>query len=249
MTTISANAPMGEVCPDAPFKSQYTLYVKSVEKCREKNETKRWSTERWLKTMTEQENFEFKDFITISYRHPRKDIIDQYFDNAHIKRVILDFFYPNKKPINRIRLWFFAERQEMFFRQGKNPHLELVKGGDLHTHIMMEGIDPQKWITSRNRKITINKSSLNELFKGEYSIEELMKESLINHLKRNIWRVGTSHQSINFKDLKDHKKRIHYTNKSLSSFEFDKWEHIDFENSDLNICPIKKPKIYLNSNR
>ena len=249
MTTISANAPMGEVCPDAPFKSQYTLYVKSVEKCREKNETKRWSTERWLKTMTEQENFEFKDFITISYRHPRKDIIDQYFDNAHIKRVILDFFYPNKKPINRIRLWIFAERQEMFFRQGKNPHLELIKGGDLHTHILMERIDPQKWITSRNRKITINKSSLNALFRGEYSIEELMNESLINHLKRNIWRVGTSHQSIDIRDIKDHKKRIHYQNKSLSSYEFDKWEHIDFENSDLNICPIKKPKIYLNTNR
>ena len=176
MTTISANAPMEEVCLDAPFKSQNTLYGKSVEKCRDKNSTKRWSTERWLKTMTEQENLEFKDFISISYRHPRKDIIDQYFDNAHIKRVILDFFYPNKKPINRIRLWIFAERQEMFFRQGKNSHLELIKGGDLHTHIMMEGIDPQKWITSRNRKITINKSSLNALFRGEYSIEELMKE-------------------------------------------------------------------------
>ena len=249
MTTISANAPMEEVCLDAPFKSQNTLYGKSVEKCRDKNSTKRWSTERWLKTMSEQENFEFKDFITISYRHPRKDIIDQYFDNAHIKRVILDFFYPNRKPTNRIRLWIFAERQEMFFRQGKNPHLELIKGGDLHTHILMERIDPQKWITSRNRKITINKSSLNALFRGEYSIEELMNESLINHLKRNIWRVGKSNQSIDIRDIKDHKKRIHYTNKSLSSFEFDKWEHIDFENSDLNICPIKKPKIYLNTNR
>ena len=86
MTTISANAPMEEVCLDAPFKSQNTLYGKSVEKCRDKNSTKRWSTERWLKTMTEQENLEFKDFISISYRHPRKDIIDQYFDNAHIRK-------------------------------------------------------------------------------------------------------------------------------------------------------------------
>ena len=114
MTTISANAPMEEVCLDAPFKSQNTLYGKSVEKCRDKNSTKRWSTERWLKTMSEQENFEFKDFITISYRHPRKDIIDQYFDNAHIKRVILDFFYPNRKPTNRIRLWLFAERETLY---------------------------------------------------------------------------------------------------------------------------------------
>ena len=60
-----------------------------------------------------------------------KDIIDQYFDNAHIKWVILDFFYPNRKPTNRIRLWLFAERQEMFFRQGKNPHLELIKSSTI----------------------------------------------------------------------------------------------------------------------
>ena len=104
MTTNSANAPMEEVCLDAPFKSQNTLYGKSVEKCRDKNSTKRWSTERWLKTMTEQENLEFKDFISISYRHPRKDIIDQYFDNAYKKRVpiiiSIFFFKKNKKCVD-----------------------------------------------------------------------------------------------------------------------------------------------------
>ena len=49
--------------------------------------------------------------------------------------------------------------------------------------------------------------------------------------------------SSQFKDKKDIKKRIHYSNKSLSSFEFDRWEHIDFLASDLSYCPIKKPLI------
>ena len=104
MTAISEIAPREGVCLDAPFKSQHTPYGVNVEKCRDKNSTKRWSTERWLKTMTEQENFEFQDFITISYRHPRKDIIDQYFDNAYKKRVpiiiSIFFFKKNKKCVD-----------------------------------------------------------------------------------------------------------------------------------------------------
>ena len=58
-------APMGMVCPDL-------------------KRSDRWSTEEWLRSMSEQENFEFKYWITISYYKPRKDIIDQYFDNRHI---------------------------------------------------------------------------------------------------------------------------------------------------------------------
>ena len=224
MTVQITTAPMGIVCPDL-------------------KRSKRWSTERWLKTMSEQENFEFKYWITISYYKPRKDIIDQYFDNRHIKKVILDFIYKNRKPYNRIRMWIFSERSEMFYRQGKNPHLELIQAGDLHTHILMEGIDPCHWLTSRNRKITIKKSSINAMLQGQYSVDDLLEESLINHLKEHIWRIGDGKQSIDIKDKKDIKKRIHYANKSLSSFEFDRWEHIDFLASDLSYCPIKKPLI------
>ena len=43
------------------------------------------------------------------------------------------------------------------------------------------------------------------------------------------------------RDFGEIKKRIHYVNKSLSSVEFDKWEHIDFENSDLPVCPLTRP--------
>ena len=224
MTAQTEIAPMEMVCPDA-------------------KRSKRWSTEKWLRTMSEQENFEFKYWISISYRKPRQDIIDQYFDNRHIKQVILDFFYKNRKPENRIRMWIFSERSEMFFKQGKNPHLELTHGGDLHTHILMEGIDPCHWLTSRNRKITIKKSSIYAMLTGQKSVDELLEESLINHLKEHIWRIGDSKQSIDIKDKRNIKKRIHYSNKSLSSSEFDKWQHIDFEASDLAVCPIKKPLI------
>jgi len=31
----------------------------------------------------------------------------------------------------------------------------------------------------------------------------------------------------------DIQKRIQYVNKSLNTLDFDKWEHIDFQNSDL----------------
>ena len=151
MTAQLMTAPMGMVCPDL-------------------KRSDRWSTEEWLRNMSEQENFEFKYWITISYYKPRKDIIDQYFDNRHIKKVILDFIYKNRKPYNRIRMWIFSERSEMFYRQGKNPHLELIQAGDLHTHILMEGIDPCHWLTSRNRKITIKKSSINAILQGQYSV-------------------------------------------------------------------------------
>ena len=68
-----------------------------------------------------------------------------------------------------------------------------------------------------------------------------MRESLINHLKRNVISIGSSNQAVIIKDSGETKKRIHYVNKALSSVEFDKWEHIDFLNSDLPCCPLKRP--------
>jgi len=60
-----------------------------------------------------------------------------------------------------------------------------------------------------------------------------MRETLINHLQKNIWRCPKSNQGVDIRDFGEIKKRVHYVNKSLSSVEFDKWEHIDFSNSDL----------------
>ena len=49
------------------------------------------------------------------------------------------------------------------------------------------------------------------------------------------------------RDFGEIKKRVHYVNKSLSSVEFDKWEHIDFSNSDLPCCPVKRPLNHIHS--
>ena len=78
----------------------------------------------------------------------------------------------------------------------------------------MEGIDPCHWLTSRNRKITIKKSSINAMLQGQYSVDELLEESLINHLKEHIWRIGDGKQSIDIKDKKDIKKRSRKINAS-----------------------------------
>ena len=82
---------------------------------------------------------------------------------------------------------------------------------------------------------------------GESSTLEMMKEALKNHLRHKVWRVPKSYQGADIRDIGEIKKRVHYVNKALSSVEFDKWEHIDFENSDLPVCPLRKPKELIHS--
>ena len=57
--------------------------------------------------------------------------------------------------------------------------------------------------------------------------------SLNNHLKRHIKKLGNGKQATNFKKIGDFSSRIHYVNKSLLKYDFDGWEHIDIQNSDL----------------
>ena len=40
---------------------------------------------------------------------------------------------------------------------------------------------------------------------------------------------------------------IIYVNNLLSNLDFNNWEYIDFENSDLPICPLRKPKELIHS--
>ena len=89
-----------------------------------KRRGKRWSTERWLEEIIEKFDVQFKDFISISFHKPNKDIINQYLDAGHIKNVILDFFYKRNRPVNKIKIWIIVEREGMFFRQGKNLELD-----------------------------------------------------------------------------------------------------------------------------
>ena len=241
MATALLNPPIREVCPKI-----FTNL--SIPHTADLKHGKRWSTESWLRDLIEQENFQFKDFLNISFHNPNKDVVDQYLDNKHIRNVILDFYYKNQRPKDKIRLWFFTERESMFFRQGKNQHLDVIKGGNLHIHILMERVDPDWWLKRNNRKIGINKRTIRRLLDGECSTLDVMREALTNHLRHKVWRFPKSYQGADIRDIGEIKKRVHYVNKALSSVEFDKWEHIDFENSDLPICPLRKPKLHIHSN-
>jgi hypothetical protein len=180
--------------------------------------SKRKTTESWLKGLAKEGGFKFRYFLTLSFYKPQKWVINQYLDNEHIKKVILDFFYPNNKPKNRIRFWLFVEKH---------------KDGDLHLHILMEGMDEFDWLSKRNRKITIRKSTLLDVVQGDYSIGDIMLESLAHHMKRWVFRLGHGRQSFNAKDIGEVDWRIEYLNKSLDSWDFNTWEHIDVENSDM----------------
>ena len=180
--------------------------------------SKRKTTEAWLKGLAKERGFKFRYFLTLSFYKPQRCIINQYLDNEHIKKVILDFFYPNKKPKNRIRFWLFVEKH---------------KDGDLHLHVLMEGMDEMEWLSKRNRKISIRKSKILDLIQGRQSIGEMMLEAPAHHMKRWVFRLGHGKQSFNAKDIGEVDWRIEYLNKSLDSWDFNGWEHIDWENSDM----------------
>ena len=180
--------------------------------------SKRKTTEAWLKGLAKERGFKFRYFLTLSFYKPQRCIINQYLDNEHIKKVILDFFYPNKKPKNRIRFWLFVEKH---------------KDGDLHLHVLMEGMDEMEWLSKRNRKISIRKTTILDVIQGRQSIGEMMLESLAHHMKRWVFRLGHGKQSFKAKDVGVVDWRIEYLNKSLDSWDFNGWEHFDVENSDM----------------
>ena len=228
-----------------------------------RDKEKRSTTESWLKYMVQHDNIRFKDFFTISFHKPTNDVVKQYLQIKHIKNVILDFLYKNSRPENRVRIWFFVEKEGMFFRQGKNGDLEVMYGGDLHIHFLIENIeDPVRWFRKKSRNITIKNKRLLQFHLREpvdidgkdkplrpLSLQDLMNEALINHLKNKIVEMPRSKDGIIRKQIGDIRKRLHYVNKSLSSVEFDKWEHIDFEHSDISQCPLNKPRTNLNRYR
>jgi len=178
----------------------------------------RRKTEDWLRNVMEDKSINFRYFITLTFYKAQTNLINQYLDNKHIKKVILDFFYPNKKPNNRVRVWFFVER-----------HQE----GTLHLHLLMEGLDGLTWLMTNNRKISLSKKTLFDIVANDYSMDDVITEALTNHLQTYILRLGKSQQSVDCRSIGNIQKRVHYVNKQLGSINFDAWEHIDFENSDL----------------
>lgn len=179
---------------------------------------KRKTTEKWLEDLIDEKKYRFRYFITLSFNRQQTSFINQYLENRHIKRVILDFFYPNRKPENRIRLWFFVE-----------PHLS----GGLHLHILTEGMDGLTWFRTCNRKVTLKKSTLFNLMADDVSFDEVISEALTNHLTGYVKRLGKGSQAVDIRGIGYIPTRIQYVNKTLSSLEFSNWEHIDFQNSDL----------------
>ena len=178
---------------------------------------KRIITQDWLMREVDEMNLNFGYWITLSFYSQVDDPVIQYLDNKHIRKVILDFLYPNKKPKNRIRLWFFVEQH---------------KSKKLHLHFLMEQVDYEWWLGSRNRKIILHKNTLSKIISNEYSMNDVFTESLTNHLKEWVNKLGRGKKSTKIKPALEVNKRIHYVNKSLDNWNFDKWQHIDYENSD-----------------
>jgi hypothetical protein len=180
--------------------------------------SKRKTTEEWLEGVIKEQNIKFRYFLTLSFNKAQSSTLNQYLDNRHIKNVLLDFFYPNKKPNNRIRFWFFVEK-----------HIS----GQLHVHILMEGMNGITWLEKNNRRITIRKSTLLDIVSRDFSMDDVITEALTNHLQAYIKRLGRGKQSVDFRSIGNVQQRVQYVNKSLNSLDFNNWEHIDFQNSDL----------------
>ena len=98
----------------------------------------------------------------------------------------------------------------------------------------MERPDGISWLMSKNRKITLSKDTLFQIIADDdYHLDDVMSECLTNRLKTHIKKLGLGKKSTNHKKIGDFATRLRYVNKSFDKIDFDCWEHIDIQNSDL----------------
>ena len=64
-------------------------------------------------------------------------------------------------------------------------------------------------------------------------MDDVMTEALTNQLQRYLRKLVYGKQSVDWRNIGNIQHLLHYVNKSLSSVDFDKWQHLDYENSDL----------------
>ena len=112
----------------------------------------------------------------------------------------------------------------------------------------MEKIHGLNCLSGRNRKMTLNKTTLFNIISNNYCLDEVIIEALTIHIKKWVRKLGQGKKSATcvylgqkgndeFKGMNELEYKVHYCQKSLdkndlSEIDFDGWEHIDFENSD-----------------
>lgn len=168
---------------------------------------------------------DFRYFMTLSYYSPVYTMDDMVKEHKHIKNVILKYFY-NNIPKDRMRLWFFMERN-------RSHHA-------YHSHVLLEGVDD----IIRNRFFGYDSTAnSNIILHTTDKMDSVILDGLERHMRKHVKRLGTGGDAVDIRDIGDIEKRLGYVNKEMRNgirdialegwTEKGLWDHIDIYNSDM----------------